>query len=197
MVVAPEVLAHGFKVGVHTLTLWLFSTENWRREAQELAHLMRIYTQMCDRLRPILATHRARLHVVGRLDRVPHTLASAIGTLVEDTAHHTDHALVLALDYGGGDELVRAIQRAHELGLDPATLTEAHLAAVMDTAPLAHPDPDLVVRTSGEVRISGFMPWQSRYAELVFVAPGFPDFSAAAFDSAVAVYRRRVRRFGR
>ncbi len=191
--VAPRIVDAAFHRGVHTLTLWLFSTENWKRTPSEVEALMHIYAQMCTRLEPVMDRHHAGLHQMGRRDRTPPHLQAAFELL--RGPRDPDHILNLAFDYGGGDEIVRAFRKLREQGHED--FEEDLLDTVMDTAPLPWPNPDLILRTSGEIRISGFMPWQSRYSELYFVEAGFPAFTEATLDDAIAWFRTRKRRWGR
>jgi undecaprenyl diphosphate synthase len=193
--VAPTIVDAAFSRGVHTLTLWLFSTENWKRTSDEIDALMDIYVEMCARLTPTCRTRGAALHLMGRTDRIPAQLDAALSHLRHAGPPAPTHVLNLAFDYGGGDEMVRAFHRLRTLGLDD--FDESILDTVMDTAGLQWPNPDLIIRTSGEVRISGFMPWQSRYSELYFVEPGFPAFTREALDNAIAWFRTRERRWGK
>lgn len=197
--VAPALLEAAWRQGIHTVTFWVFSTENWRRGEAELAHLMAVYADLVAALVALSDRHGARLCHLGRLDRVPASLRAAIEAAVQATAGREGRLVNLALDYGGGDELLRAFQRMMAAGLSPAALEaggEALLGDFLDTAGQPHPCPDLIVRTSGEVRTSGFLPWQARYSELCFLEKGFPDLAWPDLAAAIARYQETERRWG-
>jgi len=178
--------------GVKYTTIWGFSTENWKRTEVEVAALMKIFERYLYELRETAHKKQVRIVHFGRKDRIPGAVLAAIQQIESETAHYDEHYLGLALDYGGRDELLRAITKAQQTGSD---ITETAIDAALDTGDF--PDLDLVIRTSGEQRLSGFMPWQSVYAEIYFAAEMFPDFDAAALQRALADYALRKRRFGK
>ena len=172
------------------LTLWGFSTENWNRGEREVAELMRIYEDFLRGEREQFLKQGTRFVHSGRLDRVPVQLAKIIKELVTETLGQTQFVLNFALDYGGRDEVVRAVQK---LG-DPASVTEESFRQHLDHPEL--PDFDLIIRTSGEQRTSGFFVWQAAYAEWFFEDKFFPDLRPADVARIVNGYSRRQRRFG-
>ena len=184
--------------GVGWLTLYAFSSENWGRpqsEVVELTGLLRHY------LRQELAELKAqgvRLRVIGDPQRFDADVRADLARAVRETAGNTRLNLNMALSYGGRAEIVAAARQVAEAArqgtLDPATLDETAFAGMLSTAGM--PDPDLVVRTSGEHRLSNFLLWQSAYAELVFTDVLWPDFALPDFDAALAEFARRERRFG-
>lgn len=176
---------------IAVLTIWGLSTENWNRPAQEITELMRIYEAFLRDEQANFHNKKTRLVHSGRIDRVPRTLATLIQKLTEETARYQDFTLNFALDHGGRDEVVRAAQKV----TDPAALTEETFRTLLDHPEL--PDLDLVIRTAGEQRTSGFFIWQAAYAELMFINKYFPDLTPDDLDSALSEYATRQRRFGK
>ena len=184
--------------GVEWLTLFAFSSENWRRPAEEvrdLTALLRHYLR-----NEVAALHRegVRLRVIGEHARFGPEIRAELETAERLTANNTRLTLIVALSYGGRAEILHAARRVAEAALagllDPATLDEAGFGRYLSTAGI--PDPDLVIRTSGECRLSNFLLWQSAYAELVFLDVLWPDFEASHFADALQLFNRRERRFG-
>ena len=181
-------------LGVRSLAVYAFSTENWTRPADEVAALMEIFGETIERELPDLARQGVRTRFLGRRDRAPDWLQERMAALEAETAANDRLALWIAFDYGGRAELVEAARRLLRSGIDPAELDENVLAAHLYAPEL--PDPDLLIRTSGEVRLSNFLLWQLAYAELVFVETLWPDFGEEDLRAAVGEYARRQRRFG-
>jgi undecaprenyl diphosphate synthase len=177
--------------GVESLAVYAFSTENWARSADEVSALMEIFGETIDRELLDLAEQGVRTQFVGRRDRAPDWLQAKMRELEEATAGETRLSLWIAFDYGGRAELVEAARRIAESGEDVDEETFArHLYAPK------MPDPDLVIRTSGELRVSNFLLWQSAYAEFVFIDTLWPDFGPDEFRAAIEDYASRRRRFG-
>jgi undecaprenyl diphosphate synthase len=181
-------------LGIRSLCVYAFSTENWSRPAEEVAELMEILAETIDRELPDLAKQGVRTRFMGRRDRIPADLVEQMGALEQTTAHLDTLDLWIAFDYGGRAELVTAARRIVEDALSPDEVDEAALAARLDAPAL--PDVDLLIRTSGELRLSNFLLWQAHYAELVFTDAYWPDFGEADLRSAVEEFGRRGRRFG-
>jgi undecaprenyl diphosphate synthase len=182
-------------MGVTHLTLFSFSTENWRRPVDEIDALFDLLRRYVETDLERLTGEGVRIRVIGRREGLSRELLNIVERAETRTAHNDGFHLTIAFNYGGRDELVRAARRAAEaLGADLSGLDEAGLARFLDTDGL--PDPDLVIRTSGERRISNFLLWQAAYAEFVFVDTLWPDFDGAAFAEAVSVYAGRQRRYG-
>ena len=181
-------------LGIESLAVYAFSTENWARPAGEVEDLMEIFGETIERELPDLAREGVRSRFVGRRDRAPDWLVAKMDALEAETAENDRLQLWIAFDYGGRAEITRAAQRIVEAGVAAADVDEELLAANL-YAP-AMPDPDLLIRTSGELRISNFLLWQLAYAELVFVETLWPDFGAEDLRSALAAYTQRRRRFG-
>ena len=191
---AMRVVKGSRDLGVKILTLWGFSTENWERPPMEVGYLMRIYTSFFRKHLKELVTEGVRFNWIGRRDRVPAMLRAVLEKVEAATAKNTKYILNICIDYGGHDELVRAIRKILAKRIPAAKINERVVAANLDTAGV--PDPDLLIRTSGEYRTSGVMPWQTAYTELFFSKLLFPDFSLAELKRALADFARRQRRFG-
>jgi len=181
-------------LGVASLAVYAFSTENWGRPTDEVEALMEIFGETIERELPDLAKQGVRTRFMGRRDRAPDWLREQMETLEAETARNDRLSLWIAFDYGGRAELVEAARRLLEAGVEPGELDEDTLAAQLYAPEL--PDPDLLIRTSGELRLSNFMLWQLAYAELVFTDTLWPDFGEAELRQALAAYASRRRRFG-
>ena len=191
---ALSVVKGSRSLGVKVLTLWGFSTENWDRPSVEIKYLMRIYGRFFRNHMKELVSEGARFKWLGRRDRVPKQLKTILEKLEKDTARNTKYFLNICIDYGGHDEIVRAFRKLLKKGIKPSQITEDMVEAQLDTAGM--PAPDLLIRTSGEMRTSGILPWQTAYTELFFSKLFFPDFSVAELKRAVTDFGRRQRRFG-
>jgi undecaprenyl diphosphate synthase len=181
-------------LGVETLVVYAFSTENWSRPAGEVDSLMDIFGETIERELPDLVRQGVRTRFIGRRDRASSELREQMERLEDQTAANDRLDLWVALDYGGRAELVEAARRLAESGIDSAEIDENLLRANLYAPDL--PDPDLLIRTSGELRISNFLLWQLAYSELVFVDTLWPDFGHAELEHALAAYARRRRRYG-
>ena len=181
-------------LGVESLAVYAFSTENWTRPSDEVEALMEIFAETIDRELPDLAKQGVRVRFLGRRDRAPDELQDKMAELEAQTGANERLALWIAFDYGGRAELAWAARRLVEDGVEPDEIDEEALAARLYEPDM--PDPDLLIRTSGELRISNFLLWQLAYAELVFVDRLWPDFGEADLRSALEDYARRRRRFG-
>ncbi len=181
--------------GVRVLTLWGFSTENWERPSDEVRYLMDLMGEFMERIEGDLHENEVRFRHIGRKDRLPERLLGIIRRAESTTVDYSAYALNLCLDYGGRDEIVRAARELIEAGARPEAVTEEALAARLDTAGI--PDPDLIIRTSGERRLSGILPWQSVYSELAFVEEHLPDLTPEILRRVFEDYSQRQRRFGR
>jgi undecaprenyl diphosphate synthase len=179
------------EVGVSYVTFWAFSTENWKRSDEEVQALLHIIHEGLSTLYKEIQKEKTRFVHIGRKDRLGDQLRILIQTMEKETRHFEGFCLVLGIDYGGEDELIRAVN----------TLESAHdstktVVDFLDTSISGIPCPDIIVRTSGEVRTSGFMPLQSAYAEWFFENAYFPDFDKKKLLSVIDNYKERQRRFG-
>jgi undecaprenyl diphosphate synthase len=185
-------------IGLRYLTLYAFSTENWSRPEDEVTMLMRLLEESIYRELPDLMGNNVRLRVIGRPTGVPLPVRRGLEHVVAETAKNTGLNLLVAFNYGGRDELLdafRALARRVQAGeLAPDTISEAHVSGALYTDGV--PDPDLLIRTSGEMRVSNFLLWQIAYTELWITPTLWPDFGPADLYRAVADFQRRSRRFG-
>jgi len=187
------------ELGVPFLTLYAFSTENWQRPKTEVSALMGLLRRFLEAELRELLKNGIRLHVIGRRERLPGNVQKALAAAVQETRQNSALQLNLALSYGGRDEITRAAQSlAVEVQagrLRPADITEELLSARLDTAGI--PDPDLLIRTGGDMRVSNFLLWQLAYTE-IFVTPTlWPDFTPELFQQILNDFQSRERRFGR
>lgn len=185
-------------LGIRVLTLYSFSTENWRRPHAEVSFLMGLLKHFVEKDLAELSAANVRVRIIGGRDDLAPDLRRLVEHAEASTRANTGLVLVIAFNYGARDEIVRAARAlaadAAAGRIDPAAIDEAAVAGRLDTHDL--PDPELVIRTSGETRISNFLLWQAAYAEFVFAPVMWPDFDRAALEEALAQYRQRERRFG-
>ncbi|OGK31544.1 di-trans,poly-cis-decaprenylcistransferase [Candidatus Roizmanbacteria bacterium RIFCSPLOWO2_01_FULL_42_14] len=182
--------------GVETVTLWGFSTENWKRDTLQVKGLMKLIEEFIDKYYPKALEKQIRVVHLGRNDRLPASLLKKLAHIQDSTRHFTRRTLNLALDYGGRDEVLRAIKRLQSQGVSIDTLTEDDFNSFLDTSNVPNPEPDLIIRTGGEQRLSGFMIWQAVYAEYYFEQKLLPDITPADIDRILDNYAVRERRFG-
>lgn len=184
--------------GVKYLTLYAFSTENWGRPAAEVDALMELFCRSVVDETPELVAQGVRIRMIGDRNRFSEKVQRYLAEAEARTADGRRVTLILALNYSSRDEIVRAVRgiaaRVAAGETTPGAIDERTIAAALDTA--EYPDPDLIVRTSGECRLSNFLLWQASYAELLFTPVLWPDFTEEEFDRAVEEYARRDRRFG-
>ncbi len=191
---SKEVIECAAELGVRTLTLFAFSTENWRRPSAEVSTLMRLLELYLEKELAKLMKEGIVFKAIGDIVRLPEHIQDIIKKTEEKTASNRGMTLVTALSYSGRDEIVRAVKRILSAGISPDAVTETVFESFLDTAGL--PQPDLIIRTSGEKRISNFLLWQGAYAELYFTDTLWPDFSKEEFLYAIQDYQQRERRFG-
>jgi undecaprenyl diphosphate synthase len=185
-------------LGIRWLTIYAFSTENWKRSTEEVLGLMAIFSRYIQREADRMATEGVRMRFIGDRTKLDPKLQRLMAGIEARTAGLSRINLTVAINYGGRDEILRAVRGlAHEVSegrLNPGDVTEAAIASRLDTGGL--PDPDLVIRTSGETRTSNFLPWQSAYAEYEFTPTLWPDFTPEELASILARFDNRERRFG-
>jgi undecaprenyl diphosphate synthase len=193
-----EVTRCARRLGVEALTLYAFSSQNWSRPAEEVAALMDLLREYLEGERAEILGNGIRLNAIGEVDKLPRFVKDPLDRLRADSAHNTGMVLTLALSYGGREELVQAARRLAEAAcrgeVEPASLDTRGFESYLWTSDL--PPVDMVVRTSGEQRISNFLLWQMAYAELCFSDVLWPDFKTEAFLRCLAQYQQRERRFG-
>ena len=181
-------------LGVRSLCVYAFSTENWSRPDNEVEALMDIFAETIDRELPDLVRQGVQVHFIGRRDRATPALREKIEELEEETVANERLQLWIAFDYGGRAEIVEATRRLVEEGIEPHEIDEDAIAARLFAPQM--PEPDLLIRTSGELRVSNFLLWQLAYTELVFVDTLWPDFDEHHLRQALAEYAGRRRRYG-
>lgn len=209
--VVTEIARAARDFGVRTLTVWGFSTENWGRSKIEINYLMKIFADLIDKNLKEAQKDGVKIVHLGRKNRIPESLAKKLAEAEEQTKNNSQHIFNIAIDYGGQDELLRAFEKALkdiESGkIKPEQLREVvgkyqnkypyyYFKHYLDTADQPYPYPDLVIRTSGEQRLSGFLRWQTAYSELYFEPDHFPDFTPEKLKKAILEYSKRNRRFG-
>ncbi|HOG49686.1 MAG TPA: isoprenyl transferase [Lentisphaeria bacterium] len=186
------------KYAIPYLTLYAFSTENWKRSTKEVTFLMNLLVDFLDKQAAKLTEYQIRLRVIGELERLPRAARVRLQQQITNTAANTKGNLTLALSYGSRNEITQAAQTIARLAkvgaIDPETLDEASFAGYLQTADL--PDPDLIIRTGGEQRLSNFLLWQASYAEIWFTDTFWPDFAEPQFRQALDDFANRHRRFG-
>lgn len=180
--------------GIEVLTVYAFSTENWNRSKKEVSYLMRLLSLALSKEVDDLHRRNIRIKVIGRMKELPEHLRKHIQTAVELTKNNTRATLQLAVNYGGRTEILDAVKTIVRSAKSASKVSEQDISDALYTA--GQPDPDLIIRTSGEFRTSGFLAWQGVYSELYFTERLWPDFTARDLDAALTEYRRRHRRFG-
>jgi len=193
-----EVVEACKELGIKYLTLYAFSSENWNRPRPEIKALMELLERFLRKKTPEMHKQGVRLQAIGRLDALPDSCRKQLDQAMTQTAANTDLDLILALSYGAREEIVDAVRQLAREAVsgdrDPETIDNETISQHLYTAGI--PDPDLLVRTSGECRLSNFLLWQISYAEIVITSKFWPDFRKADLHEAIAEYTRRNRRFG-
>jgi len=196
--VVRTIVSEAARLGLSALTLYSFSIENWRRPKDEVNALMHLYADTLIRERPTIMEHNVRLRHLGRREGLPASVLHELDVTVEAAKNNTGMYLCLALNYGSRTEILDAVTRiarqVKQGTLDPEGIDEAIFNASLDTAGI--PDPDLLIRTAGEMRISNFLLWQISYAELFVTDVFWPDFEEEEFHKGILAYAHRNRRFG-
>ncbi|MDF2612656.1 MAG: undecaprenyl diphosphate synthase [Clostridia bacterium] len=199
--VLENIIKHANKIGIKYLTVYAFSTENWSRPQNEVNGLMKLFMKYLDRNIKKAMRDDIKFNAIGDIDspNIPSDLKEKIKVLQEITKDKKGLCFNMAFNYGGRDEIIRACKKMMtEISLDKtgnSEITEALLSSCLDTA--NQPDPDLMIRTSGEMRTSNFMPWQLTYSEFYFASCLWPEFTVKEFDKAIEEYSTRKRRFGK
>lgn len=186
------------RMGIRYLTVYGFSTENWKRPEEEVSTLMQLFRFYAKRLQKIATANNVRVRMIGERSRFAPDLQKAIEGLETSTRDNTGLTFVIAVNYGGRDEITRAVRRmtldAKNGVIEPSDITEETVASYLDTAGM--PDPDLMIRTSGELRLSNYLLWQLAYAEFYVTDCLWPDFDEEELKNAICAFNRRDRRFG-
>ena len=196
--VARDIVTTASRIGVANLTLYAFSSENWRRDPHEVSGLMALLKHYLEDEAEELHKEGVRLKVIGERDLLPNTILDLVNTVEELTKSNKKITLQMAISYGSRAEIIHAVreiaEKARDRRLDPSSITEQIFAQHLYTAGI--PDPDLLIRTSGEQRISNYLLWQLAYTELIFVDKFWPEFTPEDFMNALLTYQTRERRFG-
>ncbi|MBQ7447521.1 MAG: isoprenyl transferase [Eubacterium sp.] len=194
--VVEQILEDADHIGVKYLTVYAFSTENWSRPQTEVKALMNLLRRYMKTSLVKCAKNNVRVRVIGDKSMLDQDLQDSIADLERDTAANTGIGFQIAINYGGRDEIVRAVRRAAEKGLlnDPGRIDESLLNDCLDTAGI--PDPDLLIRTCGEQRISNFLLWQLAYSEMYFTDKSWPEFDREELLKAIDAFNHRERRYG-
>lgn len=186
------------RMGIKYLTVYGFSTENWKRSVEEVGALMQLFRYYMVRLLKIAKANNVRVKMIGERSRFDKDIVEGINRLERETKDNTGLTFIIAVNYGGRDEIVRAVRKmAADLetgALQKEEITEQSLASYLDTAGI--PDPDLLIRTSGELRLSNYLLWQLAYTEIYVTDCLWPDFDKEELEKAIAAYNKRDRRFG-
>lgn len=186
------------RMGIEYLTVYGFSTENWKRSAEEVGALMQLFRYYMVRLLKIASANNVRVKMIGDRRRFDQDIIDGINRLERETKDNTGLTFVIAVNYGGRDEITRAASRmakdCQDGRLDVSQITESVLASYLDTAGM--PDPDLLIRTSGEIRLSNYLLWQLAYTEIYVTDCLWPDFNQEELEKAIVQYNSRERRFG-
>jgi len=190
-----EIVDVSIELGVQCLTLYAFSTENWQRPQSEVSILMKILESYLKNEFLVLIRKNVVFRAIGEIWRLPENIQALIRSIEEKSADNTGMNLVAALSYSSRSEILRAVKKIVDAKVNPEDLTENFFSSQLDTAGL--PQPDLIIRTSGERRLSNFLLWQSAYAELYFADTLWPDFDREEFILAIQDFQSRERRFGK
>lgn len=182
--------------GVHTVTLWGFSTENWDRTTKEINYLMKLYERLVDDYLKEAKKDDVKIVHLGRRDRLPKSLLAKIDKAQSETKHNKSYIMNIAIDYGGHDDIIRAVQRMISDEVEAEEVDKKLFESYLDTHDQPYPYVDLMIRTSGEQRTSGLLLWQSTYTEYYFENDHFPDFTPEKLREAILDFSRRRRRFG-
>ena len=186
------------RLGIGYLTVYAFSTENWKRSTEEVGALMSLFRIYLKKILKVAMANNVRVRMIGEKSRFDEDIRDGIDNLEEKTARNTGMTFVIAINYGSRDEITRAVRSLAKDAVDgkvqPEGITEATVASYLDTADM--PDPDLMIRTSGEQRLSNYQLWQLAYAEFYFTDVYWPDFNKEELLKAIEAYNNRNRRFG-
>ena len=193
-----KIVRYANKIGIKYITVYAFSTENWKRSEEEVSNLMALLKSYIDDFSKRADTENVKIKVIGNLTVLDKELQNRIYEAIERTKENTETVFSIALNYGGRDEIVNATKKiAKEVKnnqINPEDIDEEFLEKYLYT--YGTPDPDLIIRTSGEIRTSGFLTWQSVYSEYIFVEKNWPDFNEKDLDKEIEEYNKRNRKFG-
>ena len=193
-----KIVRYANKIGIKHLTAYVFSTENWKRTTEEVSAIMAILQNYLDDFSKRANLENIKINIIGNPDRLSPKMQKSLQNCMERTKNNTGIVFNIALNYGGRDEIVRAVrtiaEKVQKDEIKPEEITENTISENLYTK--NQPDPDLVIRTSGEERISNFLLWQIAYSEFLFVQKNWPDFTEEDLDKAIEEYQKRTRKFG-
>ena len=193
-----KIVRYANKIGLQYITVYAFSTENWKRAEDEVKALMMLLQSYLDDYSKRADTENIRVKILGDISALSEGMQKSIIKCMERTKDNTGVTFNIALNYGGRDEILKAVKqiavKVKKNEIDPEDITEEMISENLYTK--EEPDPDLVIRTSGELRLSNFLTWQSVYSELLFIDKNWPDFSEEDLDNAIIEYQKRTRKFG-
>jgi undecaprenyl diphosphate synthase len=190
-VILEPLIEHAAKRGIQFMTFWAFSTENWKRSEKEVQGIMTIFRHVIQKRWQRLHEKGVRIRVIGDISKFPQDIYDALTKVVAQTKENKRITVIFALNYGGRDEIIRAVKKIK----DTSIVDEKEFSTLLDTSGI--PDPEIIVRTGGEQRLSGFLLWQSEYSELYFPSWYMPEFTGEKLDEVIDEYQKRTRRFGR
>ena len=193
-----KIVRHAKKIGIRYLTVYAFSTENWKRSDSEVKSLMDLLTEYLGNFSKTADTENVKINVLGDIQPFRDDLKESINLAVQKTKNNTGIIFNICLNYGGRDEIVKAVQKiGTKIENKELKINEINEDIISENLYTAYmPDPDLVIRTSGEMRLSGFLIWQSSYAELIFLEKYWPDFDEDDLENCIEIYQKRNRKYG-
>ncbi len=189
-----NIATYAFDVGVKTLTVYAFSTENWNRSKEEVDYLMKLFKSLVNKEAEYLAKKGIKMNILGKVEDFDGELQKGIKNAIKITADGKKGTLNICMNYGGREEITHAFQKIIAAKIDPKDVNKDLISRYLYTA--GQTDPDLIIRTSGEQRLSGFLTWQSIYSEFYFPKKDWPEFEEKDLDEAIEIYSNRKRRFG-
>ena len=196
--VLENIVRYANKIGIKYITAYAFSTENWKRATEEVSALMALFQSYLDDYCKRADTENIKVRIIGSREGLSEKMKKSIEKSMEKTKNNTGIVFNIALNYGGREELVQSMKKiagkVKEGTLNLEDITEKEIENNLYTA--GQPDPDLLIRTSGEIRLSNFLPWQLTYSEFVFIEKNWPDFTEKDLDEAIEIYQKRTRKFG-
>lgn len=190
-----EIIKYAQDLGIKIVTIYAFSTENWKRTEKEVSYLMKLFENFTRIKMKDIHKRGIKIQVLGDFQKLPKSLQNVLSYVVKLTQNNQKMIVNIALSYGGRDEITRTFRKLIVLEVKPEKITEELINQNLDTAGL--PDPDFIIRTSGEQRLSNFLPWQATYSELYFPKVCWPDFSKKQLDVAIKEFQNRQRRLGK
>ena len=189
-----EIVRHSQRLGVRYLTVYAFSTENWKRPKDEVSGIFKLLIKYVNSEIKELNENNVRVNIIGDYSQLPKDSVAAVEFALDTTKNNTGLVFSIALNYGGRDEIVRAVKKIVSSGTDASEITEEMFSKYLYTSEI--PDPELIIRTSGEMRISNFLTWQCAYSEFVITPVYWPDFTPEVYEDCIWEYQQRDRRFG-